>query len=205
MMTMFATVSPVSASAVMGRRAAAIAGTLVLGLAATPALANSGLVMSGFAAGLSHPFLGLDHLLAMVAVGLWAATRKPSKAWQAPAVFMGCLTLGGILGIVTGPILMVEPLIAGSLLGFAVLLLAAPLVSDRVGLTMIGTFALVHGHAHGSEATGMVATFFAGFLIASATLHAIGWKLGTNVFASPLARWIAGLGIGGAGLALAFA
>lgn len=185
------------------KRAAATAGALALGLVASPALAHPGHLESGFSAGLAHPFLGLDHLLAMLAVGLWAATRKPSEAWQAPAVFMGCLTLGGVLGLVTGPIALVEPLIAGSLLVFSALLLAAPLVSNRVGLSMIGLFALVHGQAHGAETTGAVATFFAGFLIASGVLHALGWKMGASLFASAPARWIAGLGIGGAGLALA--
>ncbi|WP_226632560.1 HupE/UreJ family protein [Novosphingobium profundi] len=185
-------------------RTAAMAVALVAGLAATPALAHPGHLGDGLVAGLAHPFLGLDHLLAMLAVGLWAATRKAAQAWQAPAMFLACLALGGVLGLATGAIGALEGVVAGSLVVLAALLVAAPFVGNRAGLALIGLFALAHGHAHGGEASGLVPAYFAGFLAASAALHLIGWKVGCHLFASPLGRWAAGLSIGGAGLALAF-
>lgn len=185
-------------------RAVAVAAVLGMGLIASPALAHPG-HEGGLVAGLTHPLTGLDHLLAMVAVGLWAATREAKRAWQAPAMFLSCLMVGGVLGVVAGPVAAVEPLVSGSLLVLAVLLIAAPFIGDRAGLTLIGAFALLHGHAHGGEASGLVAAYFVGFLMSSAALHLAGWRIGSALFVSPAGRWLAGLGIGAAGLALTFA
>lgn len=173
--------------------------------AATPAMAHSGHAGHDLAYGFAHPFVGLDHLLAMLAVGMWAATREAQRAWQAPAVFLTALVAGGLLGLVTGIGTSVEPMVGGSLTALGLLLFAAPFVGDRAGLALIGLFALFHGHAHGTEAIGIIPAYFAGFIAASALLHFAGWKVGAVLFARRAARWATGAVIGATGLVLGMA
>ncbi|MBS7669307.1 HupE/UreJ family protein [Croceicoccus gelatinilyticus] len=168
--------------------------------AATPALAHTGNGAHDLIHGFSHPFAGWDHFAAMLAVGLWAATRAPKQAWHAPAMFLGVLAVGGVGGLVL-PGFSAEGIVAGSLFALAALLIVAPFIGNRAGLGLIGLFALAHGHAHGTEALGFLPAYFAGFIAASAALHLIGWKLGSAIFATRTGRFIAALGIGAAGIA----
>lgn len=182
---------------------AAVAGSAVL--LAEPALAHPGHGLSGLAAGLAHPFTGLDHLLAMVAVGVWAATQPSVRAWQGPAAFLAMLAAGALLGVTGTSLPMVEPGIIASVVLLGLMIAGGRAVPAQAGLLLIGLFALLHGHAHGTEAVGAVGGYLAGFMIVSATLHLAGFVLGRTVLlgrlgapATGLAFAVAGLGLVGA-------
>ena len=145
----------------------------VLGLAASASHAHTGHGTSGLYEGLSHPF-GLDHLLAMVAVGLWSVSALPAnKAWWGPATFMASLVVSAVLGAlgVTAPFL--ENLISLSVVLFGAMLVLAQLkTSPKVGLALIALAAAMHGLAHGAESPESGFAFYAlGFLVTTATLH----------------------------------
>jgi len=174
---------------------------------AGPALAHTGGSVSSFAAGLGHPILGLDHLLAMLAVGVWSAARPAARAWQGPAVFLALLALGSALGLLGLELPLVEPGfvemgILASVVALGAMILLAGRLPGAVGLAAIGGFALLHGHAHGTEAAGTVAGYMVGFLLASAALHLGGLGLGRLLSRLAWGLPAAGLGIGAAGLAL---
>lgn len=149
-------------------------------LAATPALAHPG-HDGGLLGGLLHPFTGFDHLAAMLAVGLWSATRGPGRAWQGPAVFLAALIAGATLGLAGGPSPLVEAGTVASLALFGAMLLAGGRLGDGAGLALIGGAGLIHGYAHGAEANGGVASFVIGFVLASALLHAGGLAAGRRL------------------------
>jgi urease accessory protein len=135
---------------------------------------------AGFLAGVAHPFGGLDHLVAMVAVGLWAASFGTRRmALVLPGAFLGGMALGG-LGGAFGPAL---PVVEYGVIGTAVLLAVAVAASLRLPVAAsIGFVALagvLHGYAHGAEMTAgsSLALYGAGFLAATATLHALGFGL----------------------------
>lgn len=183
-----------------------LAGTIVVlaaTMAAAPALAHTGGSLSGFGAGLTHPLLGFDHMLAMLAVGLWSATQPGNKAWQGPALFVGLLALGSLFGLAVPGLPLVEPGIVASVIVLGVMVVAAHRLPANLGLVAIGGFALLHGHAHGAEATGAVAGYMAGFMIASTALHLAGYGLGHRLSKLGYALPAAGLGIATAGLVLA--
>lgn len=135
----------------------------------------------GFANGVLHPLSGLDHLLAMIAVGLWAAQRGGRALWQAPLTFVSIMALGGILGMNgMGRIPFVEQAIAASVLTFGILIAIAARLPSRAGLLAIGSFALFHGYAHGAEmpATASGWLYGLGFVLATSGLHLLGINLG---------------------------
>lgn len=143
------------------------------------AFAHSGHNDSGLMAGVIHPLSGMDHLLAMFAVGLWAAQQKGSARWSFPTTFVGCMLLGGLLGFDGVYIPYLETGIAASVvtLGLLVALVArTPLV---VSILITGSSGLVHGIAHGLELPGMSSpvAYAAGFVIATSGLHALGYAL----------------------------
>jgi urease accessory protein len=157
----------------------------VLTLAATlwPALAWAHVEKGraeGFLAGVHHPVSGLDHVLAMVSVGLWGAQLGAPAVWLLPVTFPMVMAFGGMLGLMGVPLPGVEVGIAcsGILLGLAVLAeWRPPLWAAAV---IVGFFAVFHGHAHGSElppgASGLL--YSIGFVAATGTLHAIGIGVG---------------------------
>lgn len=124
----------------------------------TPALAfaHPGHGDNGLLAGISHPIGGLDHLLAMLAVGLWAAQQQGAARWALPCTFVGTMLLGGVLGFEGLSLPALESGIAASVLalGLAVALAVRPALSLAVGATAL--FALFHGVAHGLELPGDV-------------------------------------------------
>ncbi|MBX9590405.1 MAG: HupE/UreJ family protein [Hyphomonadaceae bacterium] len=145
--------------------------------ASNPALAHTGAEHAfSFAAGFKHPFTGLDHMLAMVAVGLWAGLNGGRALWVWPIAFVGVMVVGGLLGISGIAAPMVEAGILASVVGLGLLVLSAARVPVAVGAVLVGAFALLHGHAHGAELPGeaAAASYAAGFAIATAILHAIG-------------------------------
>lgn len=136
---------------------------------------------AGLLTGLLHPVSGLDHVLAMVAVGLWGAQLGMPAIWVLPVAFPLVMAVGGMLGSLGVPIPGIEVGIAASaiVLGIAVAFeLRPPLV---VAALVVGCFAIFHGHAHGTELPpGQSALLYSmGFVIATGCLHALGIGIGT--------------------------
>jgi len=159
-------------------RIATIAG--LLSLAASPAFAHVGLHADGTASGLLHPFSGLDHVLAMVAVGLFAARLGGRALWAVPASFVGVMMLGGALGYSGLALPYVEPAIALSVIGMGALLAFEIRLKVPAAMALVGGFALFHGHAHGAEGAHLqsFAGYAAGFVVATTLLHVAGIGLG---------------------------
>jgi Hydrogenase/urease accessory protein len=145
-------------------------------LVASPALAHVGPgAHDSFAAGFGHPFLGLDHMLAMVAVGLWAAMLGGRALILVPAAFVGVMVLGFIAGAAGVPLPFVEPAILASVVVLGLLVALALPMSALAGGALVGFFALFHGHAHGTEVgTAGFLAYGAGFVAATVLLHVIG-------------------------------
>lgn len=128
-----------------------------------------------FASGISHPFSGLDHLLAMIAVGMLGARLKDRAVWILPLTFMFMLTIGALVGIGEAPSPIVEITIATSIIAFGILLAIKQRVSIAASAVVVSTFALAHGYAHGVDAVaGNDFAYLSGMLVASAMLHAMG-------------------------------
>ncbi|ODT69615.1 MAG: protein hupE [Pelagibacterium sp. SCN 63-23] len=154
---------------------------LAISIAATlPAFAHLDPGEHGsFAAGFSHPLFGLDHILAMIAVGLWAAQQGGRAVWLVPGAFVGTMAVGFALAIAGVPLPFVEPVILASVIFIGIAIaLALPIPTPAVA-AMVGFFAFFHGHAHGGELGEAGAWEFAiGFIIATALLHAAGIAAG---------------------------
>ncbi|MBZ9807129.1 MULTISPECIES: HupE/UreJ family protein [unclassified Mesorhizobium] len=150
---------------------------ILLMAAAKPAYAHVGAgTTSSFAAGFMHPLSGLDHMTVMVAVGLWAAQKGGKAMWAWPAAFVGVMLAGGALGMLHVPLPFVEPGILASVVALGLFVALAVDLPVMAGVAIIGTFALVHGHAHGTEVPENAAglEYMAGFAVATALLHAAG-------------------------------
>lgn len=150
---------------------------VVLVLPSSSALAHTGAEHAfSFASGFKHPLTGLDHMLAMVAVGLWAGLNGGRALWLWPVAFVGVMVLGGLLGVAGIAVPMVEGGILASVVVLGLLVLTAVKLPAAAGAILVAAFALLHGHAHGAELPGeaAAATYAAGFAIATAVLHAIG-------------------------------
>ncbi|MBN9243704.1 MAG: HupE/UreJ family protein [Mesorhizobium sp.] len=150
-------------------------------LVALPAQAHVGAgATSSFAAGFAHPLSGLDHMAVMVAVGLWAALKGGRALWAWPAAFVGVMLAGGGLGLLGVPVPFVEPGILASVVALGLLVALAVDVPVWAGALVIGLFALLHGHAHGTEVPETAAglEYMAGFALATALLHGVGIAAG---------------------------
>jgi urease accessory protein len=130
----------------------------------------------GLLAGFSHPFLGIDHLLAMLAVGFWAAQTGGRALWAVPLTFMATLAAGAWLGTTGFPLPAVKAGIAASVLALGLLVALAIRLPLAAGMALTSVFALFHGHAHGTELPAMVSplVYAAGFVVATGLLHASG-------------------------------
>lgn len=187
-------------------RAAAVAGfALTIGAAQ----AHTGHGTTGISEGLAHP-MGADHLLAMVAVGIWSVSALPAgKAWWGPATFLLSLVISAALGAVGMHVPFLEQMIAVSVVVFgAMLVLTRVQMPVGWGLGMVALAATLHGLAHGAEtpATGF-ATYALGFVATTAALHVGGVVAGLGIrqFLAGKANWaMTGLGglCSGAGLYL---
>ncbi len=184
-------------------------GVLLLMLTAGAAQAHTGHGASGLADGLAHPF-GLDHLLAMLTVGIWSVSALPAnKAWWGPATFMLALVLSAALGAVGVAVPLLEQMISLSVLLFGLMLVFSRLqMPVGFGLGLVALAASLHGLAHGAETpeTGFF-TYAIGFLLTTAALHFGGVLAGLGVrrYLDNHAGWaFSGLGVlcGGAGLYL---
>jgi urease accessory protein len=154
---------------------------LALVLASAPAHAHVQLgEASGFLTGVAHPASGLDHVLAMIAVGLWGAQLGVPALWLLPVTFPMMMALGGLIGLLGVPLPGIEVGIAASalLLGLAVMSALRPPLA--VAVTLVALFAIFHGHAHGTELPpGQSALLYSmGFVVATGCLHGVGIALG---------------------------
>jgi urease accessory protein len=136
---------------------------------------------AGFLSGLRHPISGLDHVLAMVAVGLWGAQLGAPAIWLLPVAFPLVMAMGAMFGLMGMPLPGIEYGIAASaiLLGAAVMFEVRPPLA--LAAIMVGFFAVFHGHAHGTELPpGQSALLYSmGFVMATGCLHAAGIGIGT--------------------------
>ncbi len=173
------------------------------------AFAHTGHEVSGFSAGVAHPFTGLDHLLAMLAVGLWAARQSGAARWATPLAFVAMMAVGALAGASSLQLPFTELMIAASVVVFGGLIAFNLKKGALAGVLLAGGFAFFHGFAHGAEmpAMGTLATYGAGFLLATAVLHAAGYALASagHGKAADISRRVAGAVIALTGVALGFA
>ena len=171
---------------------------------ALPALAHGGQgsISGGFLSGLAHPVFGPDHVISMVAVGLWGAQLGQPAIWVLPVTFPLVMAFGGVLGLLGVPIPAIEIGIALSaiVLGAMVMLAARPPL--WVAAVLVAAFAIFHGYAHGAELpqSANALAYSLGFVVATGGLHGLGILIGT------VNRWRTGalaLRIGGGTIAAA--
>jgi urease accessory protein len=167
----------------------------------TPALAHiqQGQAI-GFVTGLEHPWSGLDHVLAMIAVGIWGAQLGNPALWLLPVTFPMVMSLGAMMGLLGIPLPGIEIGIAVSAILLGAMVLGEVKPKLYIATVMVGFFAIFHGHAHGTELppgqSGLL--YSMGFVIATGVLHGIGILIGT------IHRWPAGkLVLRGAGAFIA--
>lgn len=157
---------------------------LFTALAAHPASAHIGLSdQGGFARGFMHPLGGLDHVLAMVAVGFLAARMGGRAVWLMPLAFVAMMAFGSVLGFSIFVLPFVEQGIGLSVIGLGLLVALRIRLPTILAMALAGTFAVFHGHAHGTELTeGSAPLVFAlGFVMATSLLHIAGIGLGLTV------------------------
>ncbi|WP_373380269.1 HupE/UreJ family protein [Cupriavidus nantongensis] len=189
-----------------------------LTVAAGAALAHPGhdaaTVGASLWAGLTHPFTGADHLLAMAAVGVWSAlvARSAAATLRLPLAFVGLMLVGAALGLAGMALPAVEPMIAASLLVIGLLLALRAQLPAWAGTLLVGGFAVFHGYAHGAElpasagALPAVLAYVGGFGAATMALHLLG--IGAGTLLRRRAGWLAraagaGVALYGAGLLVA--
>ena len=163
----------------------------VAALLTTPTAAfahNEAGISGGLLSGFLHPLLGFDHIVAMVAVGLWGAFLGAPAIWILPIVFPLVMVVGGVLGIIGVPVPLVETGIALSAIVLGLLVAAASRPPIWFAAIVVGTFAIFHGHAHGTELPGASnpIAYAVGFVVATGLLHLSGIALGL------LTRWPSG-------------
>ena len=168
-------------------RTLAITATFLAFAGAASAHEGAG-VTGGFISGFMHPILGWDHVVAMVAVGLWGAFLGRPAIWILPVVFPLVMALGGALGVMGVPVPAVETGIAASALVLGALVAFAARPPIWIAAVFVGAFAIFHGHAHGTELPDAAnpLAYSIGFVIATGILHSLGIAFGL------LVRWPAG-------------
>ncbi len=183
----------------------------ILAAAAAPAFAHlnpdeHGSLLAGF----SHPLFGADHILVMVAVGLWAAQIATGSSrnalWIVPSAFVGTMAVGFLLALAGISLPFVEPAILASVIGLGLLVATAVKLPVSAAAGVVGVFALFHGYAHGGELGSAGALQFGiGFMIATALLHSAGIALGLGIARfSPYIARILGAATAFAGVSLVF-
>lgn len=189
----------------MNKTVVAPVAAILAGLAG-PALAHTGHgAANGFAAGFGHPLGGLDHALAMIAVGLLGAQLGGRAIWLVPAAFVAAMTLGGMVALDGSASPLVETGIAGSVIVLGAVVALGRRIPVSAAMALAGAFALFHGHAHGSEMPAGVSgvDYALGFVVATILLHmlGIGLGLGARMFADRPGSTLIRLGGGAIGVA----
>ncbi|ASY63869.1 HupE-UreJ family metal transporter [Sinorhizobium sojae CCBAU 05684] len=151
-----------------------------LAASAAPAFAHFDPASHGsLMAGLSHPLFGADHILAMLAVGLWAGEIGGRARWMVPAAFVATMAVGFALAVIGVGLPFVEPAILASVVALGLIVAIAVRLGAAKAAAIVAVFALFHGDAHGGELGAAGAwSFAAGFMIATALLHVAGIGLG---------------------------
>jgi urease accessory protein len=181
---------------------------ILLTLVPTAAFAHTGAGYAhGFADGLVHPLGGLDHILAMVTVGVLAWQLGGRAIWLLPASFLALLVVGGVLALAGGSLPWVQVGIAASVIVFGIMVTLGTKAPLALAMGIVGLFAVFHGHAHGTEMpiTASGAAYGAGFVLATALLHAAGVALGYligRISCKQLAYRLGGCGVVLAGVGL---
>jgi urease accessory protein len=175
----------------------AVAASLFVPIAAAHHLGAHG---AGFVSGVAHPLAGLDHVLAMIAVGLWSAQLGRRAYWSVPLAFVGMMVVGTVFAMAGLALPAVESGIAASVLILGLVIAFSVRLSTPLGMVLVGVFALFHGHAHGTELpqAASAALYGLGMLLATIGLHATG--LGAGIL---FQRTAVLLRIGGAMIAAA--
>jgi urease accessory protein len=158
-------------------------------LSPSPAFAHADTGIGvGLLSGLTHPLTGIDHVLAMVAVGIWGTQLGRPAIWLLPVAFPIVMSLGGVSGIRGVPLPGVEIGIAGSALVLGLMIVLSARVPIGVAAGLVGTFAVFHGHAHGAEIPRAAdpLAFGVGFVLITGLLHAAGIGIGV------IERWPVG-------------
>ncbi|WP_101047365.1 HupE/UreJ family protein [Macromonas nakdongensis] len=161
---------------------------LLLGCTSSAVLAHVGgdtAAHHGFFTGALHPITGVDHLAAMMAVGMWSAMTA-RRVWLAPLSFAALLLAGAVVAQLGLALPAIEPMIAASLLVVGLLVATRTHLPAWAGTGLVGTFALFHGAAHGQELAGGLA--LAGMVLGTAVLHMAGMVLGLSLQRAP--RWL---------------
>ena len=140
----------------------------------TPALAHTSLAhIDTFASGIAHPLGGIDHVLAMIAVGLWAVVAGGRTMWALPTTFVATMLAGFAAARSSAPIPFVEPVILSSVVVLGLLIALAIEAPLMLGASIAGLFGFFHGHAHGAEAAaGNLIPYAAGVVLTTAALQA---------------------------------
>lgn len=164
----------------------------------------------GFVSGFAHPFGGLDHLLAMVLLGVWAGQAGGRAAWLLPLAFVSAMTAAGIMGMAGTGLPAVELGIAGSVVALGLLLALQARLPLAAAAALTAVFAAFHGHAHGAEmpAASNPLLYGAGFVAATALLHGAGIAIAQGLRVASVAAGRAaarGLGLLGAACGVALA
>ncbi|MES2026690.1 MAG: HupE/UreJ family protein [Pseudomonadota bacterium] len=155
----------------------------------------------GFVAGVEHPLSGVDHLLAMIAVGIWAYQLGGRAKWLVPVCFVAIMAGAAGLGMAGVGLPMIEGGIAASLLVLGLLILFAVSVRPAVAGAIVAMFAVFHGYAHGAEMPAMASPWLygTGFIVATAALHGLGLMFGRSVASKALILRAVGIAIATAG------
>ncbi|MCW1930172.1 MAG: HupE/UreJ family protein [Candidatus Kerfeldbacteria bacterium] len=176
-----------------------------------PVTASAHIVASNdLTSGFTHPLFGIDHLLAMVAVGVLSMLLGIARVWQLPAIFVGFMILGGITGINALPIIGVEQSIALSVIFFGLLIARSQHMPYVLALCTTALFGFMHGYAHGAEMpiVAQPVFFSFGFVLSTLLLHISGVLIGKMSLRSQITHTILRLGGGGmtiAGMLFLFA
>jgi urease accessory protein len=185
--------------------------TVLAAILFAPALAQAHVAsgQNGFSHGFCHPLNGLDHLLAMLAVGLWAAQIGGRSVWFVPGTFVSVMVFGGYLGMKGIELPWVEPGILASVLVLGLCIATTVRLPQFYSVLLVGFFALYHGHTHGSEMPSTVSSleFAVGFSLATTLLHGAGIVFGLGIqrmLSTPAIRFAGGM-ITCAGIYLALA
>jgi urease accessory protein len=185
------------------RLVAAVAGGAALSVCfvALPAGAHTGQPAHGLSSGLVHPLLGVDHLLAMVTVGVLAVIL--GRPLAVPAAFLATMVAGGVIGMAGLASPGGEVAVALTVVALGAALIAGRAVRPELAIGLVALAGLVHGHAHGAEvpAAAHPAVYVAGFVLATAALHFTGVAAGFGIRGWPTMRaafgaLVVGLGIG---------
>ncbi|MCB2116182.1 MAG: HupE/UreJ family protein [Rhodobacteraceae bacterium] len=176
----------------------------VLALTPAAAFAHAGHDAGTLLAGARHPVSGADHILAMIAVGLWAARGEGRAHWSMPLAFVGAMVIGGAGGAEGLPFPAVEPMILASIVILGALVATVARLPLKAALPLIALFGAAHGWAHGAEGpSASLGAYALGFALVTAALHGAGIALGRIL--GDLALRLVGGATAMAGLALAVA